>query len=215
VNDLATVNARLAKEWDPLKNAPLIPSDVLPGTAEKAWWLCDAGHSWPASVKARHRGAGCPTCSTSGTSRIEKAVLHVMAPILQEREGARRIPLTWRNSKSATLDVSGKWRQSPVAVEYDGEHFHRKSQLRDVAKTRALLDAGWTVIRIREGSLGPLLMNHERLLQLTHIWRPGSDADMANSLVPLQSTVHTWLESRGSLPDVSHLPHVSPLFTAS
>ena len=62
-NDLATKFPEIAAQWDYGRNGNLAPSDVLPGTISKAWWRCHLGHVWPASVKGRVRGSGCPYCS--------------------------------------------------------------------------------------------------------------------------------------------------------
>lgn len=65
-----------------------------------------------------------------------------------------------------------------AVVEYDGSFSHRTSSSfsRDMRKTLALLDAGLTVVRVREKNADtlPLLpMSHPRLVQLTHVF--GSD----------------------------------------
>jgi hypothetical protein len=61
-NDLETLNPRLAKEWHPINNGDLLPSDVMPGSNKKAWWLCEQGHEWQAQISSRNKGAGCMTC---------------------------------------------------------------------------------------------------------------------------------------------------------
>ena len=63
VNDLATINPDLAKEWNIDKNAPLKACDVLPGSNKKVWWKCSKGHEWQAIIISRSRGNGCPVCS--------------------------------------------------------------------------------------------------------------------------------------------------------
>lgn len=62
VNDLATMNPALAKQWDYEKNQ-LPPEDVVYGGTKEFWWKCDKGHSWKTSVRVRARGNGCPYCS--------------------------------------------------------------------------------------------------------------------------------------------------------
>ena len=64
INDLATINPTLAKEWHPTKNDTLKPSNVSKGSSKKVWWLCpDCGHEWMASVGNRKNGSGCPACA--------------------------------------------------------------------------------------------------------------------------------------------------------
>ena len=60
---LLTVNQTVASEWHPTRNGSLTPSDVIPGSSQKAWWICDKGHEWKAIIASRNRGAGCPYCS--------------------------------------------------------------------------------------------------------------------------------------------------------
>ena len=63
VSDLATVNPELAAEWHPTKNDDLKPSDFLPNSSKKVWWLCSkCGYDWEANIGARNRGNGCPIC---------------------------------------------------------------------------------------------------------------------------------------------------------
>lgn len=53
----------LVKEWHPTKNEGLSPSQVTKGSTKKAWWKCEKGHEWEASIASRARGLGCPFCS--------------------------------------------------------------------------------------------------------------------------------------------------------
>lgn len=64
-NDLASLRPDLASEWDPEKNAPLKPEDVVPGSGKKVWWKCRNGHSWLAPVYKRANGGHCPDCQES------------------------------------------------------------------------------------------------------------------------------------------------------
>lgn len=63
VNDLATVDPEIAKEWNYEKNAPLTPRDVLPGSGRKVWWKChDCGYEWKVEVRRRVKERKCPNC---------------------------------------------------------------------------------------------------------------------------------------------------------
>lgn len=61
--DLQTVNPALAEEWNYDKNNGLTPEDVLPNSYKKAWWKCNQGHEWQASIANRNKGNGCPYCA--------------------------------------------------------------------------------------------------------------------------------------------------------
>ncbi len=62
-NDLQTVNPAVAKEWHDEKNNGLTPMDVMPNSDKKAWWKCNQGHEWQATINSRNNGRGCPYCS--------------------------------------------------------------------------------------------------------------------------------------------------------
>lgn len=62
-NDLATELPEVAREWHPVKNLPLTPSEVTRGSHRLVWWKCRKGHEWRACVKTRAQGGGCPICS--------------------------------------------------------------------------------------------------------------------------------------------------------
>lgn len=63
VNDLATVNPELAKQWHPTKNGDKTPEMFSKRPREKICWVCPLGHEWCATIKARSRGRGCPICA--------------------------------------------------------------------------------------------------------------------------------------------------------
>lgn len=61
-NDLATTHPDLAKEWDAEKN-DLAPTEVSAGSALKAFWVCQLGHSFQTQIAIRKQGVGCAVCS--------------------------------------------------------------------------------------------------------------------------------------------------------
>ena len=62
-NDLATVKPELVSEWDYGRNTDMTPDTVSAGTSRKAWWKCDKGHGWRASIVSRVGGNNCPVCA--------------------------------------------------------------------------------------------------------------------------------------------------------
>ncbi len=63
-NDLATINPKLAREWDYTKNGELTPNNIGAGSGKKAWWICSkCGNSWVAAIHIRNKGRSCPKCS--------------------------------------------------------------------------------------------------------------------------------------------------------
>jgi hypothetical protein len=55
-----------------------------------------------------------------------------------------------------------------LAVEYDGEYWHRDKSALDVEKTIDLLASGHLVVRVRENDLPDLPIDHPHLLQTRH-----------------------------------------------
>jgi hypothetical protein len=62
-NCLATVNPKLAAEWNYAKNNDLTPQDVTAGSNKRVWWLCEHGHEWKAMINDRNQGRNCPRCN--------------------------------------------------------------------------------------------------------------------------------------------------------
>ncbi len=56
----------IAKEWDIVKNEPLSPINITPGSGKKVWWLClkNVSHEWQATCKDRTKKTSkCPFCT--------------------------------------------------------------------------------------------------------------------------------------------------------
>lgn len=63
-NDLQTRYPKIALEWDVIKNAPLSPCCVMPGSQVHYWWICPKGHSYSMSPNSRTASnSGCPICA--------------------------------------------------------------------------------------------------------------------------------------------------------
>ena len=61
-NDLATKNPDIAKQWHPIKNGNLKPTDVFEKDNRSVWWLGECGHEWQTKISTRST-CGCPICS--------------------------------------------------------------------------------------------------------------------------------------------------------
>jgi len=64
VNDLATTNPEVAKEWNYKKNYPLTPQNIRKGTHKKFWWTCSScNYEYKASPNHRTtHDSKCPKC---------------------------------------------------------------------------------------------------------------------------------------------------------
>lgn len=187
-NDLLTVNPVLAAEWDYERNE-LPPSQYLARSSKKAWWLCSSGHSWSATLDGRSAGRGCERCQKRATSLIEQEFYAAFAdsPLITDPHGGTfSLPIHWRTRTYMRVDMSGKHSTvGNIAIEYDGSYYHRSSTqvARDVDKTKALLEAGYFVVRIRENDLPHLPMESPRLLHVNHLYGQGDPASAMHEVL--------------------------------
>ena len=64
MSNLLKNNKELMKYWDYEKNASLNLDKLTLGSCKIAWWKCDKGHSYDASIKSKTIGnLKCPICS--------------------------------------------------------------------------------------------------------------------------------------------------------
>ncbi|MFC6064111.1 zinc-ribbon domain-containing protein [Streptomyces ochraceiscleroticus] len=150
---LADILPGVAAEWHSTLNGPLRPEDVKPQSNRKAWWQCRDGHKWHTRIVHRAKGQRCPLCLLHGTSaqqiRLAAELAALGLPV-----SARHEPIRVTGRRAVRGDVVlADWR---VVIELDGEFWHTGNVARDEVQTKALLSAGWHVLRLREGSLPEL-----------------------------------------------------------
>ena len=65
LNDLATLEPEVAREWHPTLNGALTPDKVTAGSHRRVWWQCANGHVWKALIYSRAgvQKCGCPVCA--------------------------------------------------------------------------------------------------------------------------------------------------------
>ena len=184
-NHLGITNPEIAKQYHPTMNHfPL--EQIRPGSTVKRWWLCGKGHEWKSQVASRtraRRANGCPECSpTPRTSKIEIEIRKALeeANVLSGVQKTYNAFITTVENKSLSVDVLGtSFSGKQVVVEYDSWWWHSGKgrnepysipRNRDTRKTQALLDSGYTVIRVRETRpdvILPLLpIQHDNLVQI-------------------------------------------------
>lgn len=199
---LAQRSPELAAQWHPELNGCAADEVPVGNNQRMAWWVCAKGHPpWPALISVRYYvGSGCPKCGLSTPSDIEDR--------LRQRLNASRFGLRnpgnsdvavkarWPNGRPYRVDFLGRVPQTgqPVVVEYDGRGWHEgdSREAVDAEKTRNLLGAGYVVVRVREGRLPHLPIEHPALMQLSHRWS-NKDEDLA----PLVDDITAWLDSLG------------------
>lgn len=62
-NSFGSRHPEIAKEWHPTKNGNLKPEMFSCGSHQNITWICEYGHEWPAEIKTRVSGCGCPVCA--------------------------------------------------------------------------------------------------------------------------------------------------------
>lgn len=103
-------NPTLIAEWDTEKNSVhgLFPDKLRCGSGLDAFWICPAGHSYPARISHRNAGHGCPYCS--GRKAIPgKNDLETLYPNLAKE---------WDYSSNGTLTPRDVKPMSNVAVNW-------------------------------------------------------------------------------------------------
>lgn len=171
INDLATTHPHLATQWADTNELP--PTEYLPRSCKKVDWVCGAGHRWSATPSNRtaKNPTGCPLCVSKQNPKIEQSIGEALLLQFGERPEFHYntgIDLGHHNKAVVDLYVSGK----NLCVEHDGRMFHAPEEriLSDIRKTKKLLDAGYSVIRLREKGLESLNIQHPRYSETNIYW---------------------------------------------
>lgn len=168
-NDLATRYPDLLKEWDYEKNNALglDPTRLLPKSNKRVHWKCEYGHEWSCTIANRTEGHGCKKCWLSIESSFpENAVFFYVKKICPDT--IQLYHPQWLEGKELDVYIPSR----KIAIEYDGERFHRKAQSRrDSEKNKQCKENGVRLIRIREPKCGNLNFEFEclQLKSLNHI----------------------------------------------
>ncbi|WP_235011197.1 zinc-ribbon domain-containing protein [Photobacterium aquimaris] len=119
-----------------------------------------------ASPKARyHDGNLCRRCTHQQTSRTECLLYLEIQACLPDGDVIHR-----HQVEGVEVDIAILWQAKKIAIEYDGEHFHKKPEVakRDRNKDETLRVAGWQVIRVREQGLSTLSSTPYTVLRETN-----------------------------------------------
>ncbi len=115
---LASVNPQVAGQLHPTRNGATTAEAVSAGSSARLWWQCPAGHEWPALVRSRTRGSGCPYCA--GRAATPDTCLAARNPALAAQwHQTRNGPLT----PADVLPASNRrvWWQCPAGHEWAAE----------------------------------------------------------------------------------------------
>lgn len=180
MNDLATHNPDLARQWHPILNNDIQPDSVARYSTMKYWWKCeqDDRHVWEASPNNRNgrgssNGTGCPECIVYKT---ESAFRDLFNDMTSHEFVDGRVSVKWNKRKFTQIDILNK--ANKICIEYDGLWSHggkppssftlEECIDRDVRKTQALLAAGYKVIRIRDSGLPFLPITADKFFQIPY-----------------------------------------------
>lgn len=165
-NDLATTHPKIAAQIH--HSSSIRPEETTFGMKAAFPWVCGRGHIWSAPIYRRTGGTDCPKCSLFRTSKIEQEIYTRIRKIHPTAANSVRLRLPYLGREWMIADI----KVGSVIVEYDGSYWHHKTLDLDTAKTNALLDAGYRVVRIREQSrdysLPSLDIEHPNLLQISY-----------------------------------------------
>jgi hypothetical protein len=140
---------KIAEEWHPNKNKNLTPKDVSPGSKKKVWWKCGKGHEWLTSIYKRSGGTGCPICRPK-VSKIQIQIFCELKTIFKDILLGKVI-----NKMECDIYLP----RYKVAIEYDGNVWHKGQEKRDKKKYDVLNKEGVTLFRIRERYLKKISSN--------------------------------------------------------
>ncbi len=114
INDLSSYRPDLALEWDQQKNWDLLPSDVTYESTQKAWWLCENGHSFFSRINMRAtRNVGCPKCAKSGFDQSSASLFYF---IQNNSLAARKVGIANKTSQRLS-----QWKSKGWTVLYSAE----------------------------------------------------------------------------------------------
>ena len=148
VNDFATIYPEMAKEWHPIKNGDLLPSEISKKNGRKIWWQCKYGHEWQATPHDRTTdNTGCPICSSRRlTSFPEQAIFYYIKKLYPD--AVNRFRGIFENGMELDIYVPS----IRFAVEFDGSAWHGTEDVhrREKKKYEICKENKITLFRVKE-----------------------------------------------------------------
>jgi len=143
-NSLSEVYPKIAKEWHPALNGNHTPDMFTKGSQKKAWWLCNKGHYYQSSIGSRTgRKTGCPYCSNQ-SSEPEIRILSEFRWIFDKVVNRNKID---------GIEVDVFLPKYNIAIEYDGNYWHKNKEGADLAKNEFLSSKEIHLVRVRQKPL--------------------------------------------------------------
>lgn len=144
VNDLMTMNPKIANEWNYNKNEES-PDTVFNTSNKKVWWICPKGHEYQAKISNRTAlGRGCPTCNKERhTSFPEQIIYYYVRDVFPDAINNYKDKIT---KKEIDIYIP----KLKIGIEYDGYYFHKNKIIKDTEKDDYFSSLGIKIIRIKE-----------------------------------------------------------------
>ena len=176
------------KYWDYEKNKDLNLDKLTLGSKKTAWWKCDKGHEWEATINHIYNGTRCPYCSNK---KILKGYndLGTTNPELLEY-------LDYEKNEKENIDVSSLSRYSHVKVYWKCKNCGTKfSKLLPNIKEEVLCNScalkkgvknKYSNIINREGSLA------DKYPDLAKEWHPTKNDSLKPEMFTYASNKKVW-----------------------
>lgn len=152
-NCLTTTHPELIKEWSFERNK-ISPEKINFGAHVNVWWKCKINptHEWKTSPRSKK---GCPYCDLTPQSRQELVITFELMKLFKNI-----------NPKGYKTKLDGRLRAIDIfipdlnlAIEFDGNYWHKDKRAIDKIKSEMLLEKGYKVIRMREEPLRKIHSN--------------------------------------------------------
>ena len=145
--NLVTEFPNIAKQWNYIKNRDLVPLNISPKSQKKVWWICEynPNHIWQDKIANRTvLNRGCPICSKNHISFMARVLFYYLKQYFTDCE----IEYNLIGHYVADIYIPSY----KIVIEYDGWFFHGtlESKKREAKKDKALTEAGYQLIRIKE-----------------------------------------------------------------
>ena len=148
-NSLAFLFPEIAKEWHPTKNGDKKPEDFTHGSKKKVWWLCPKKHTYSATLSSRTgMKSGCGKCSPQSSSQNVRIYSEIQ--FLFDKDELKY------NYRVEGWEMDLFIPKINLAIEYDGYHWHKDNEERDLRKNQYLVTKKIKLLRLREKPLSLL-----------------------------------------------------------
>ncbi|MGD1986643.1 MAG: zinc-ribbon domain-containing protein [Desulfobacterales bacterium] len=144
-NEMLLTNSELIKQWHLTKNSGLNLRNLPPGFNKKVWWICEEGHEWAQTVKARMKGHGCPHCHKgTGQKKSAKKIRSSQQPVKGStalKYGARRTSITEASAATGFRKNKRFMHKATVIIEDVNSGLMSYAQTKDLSNDGMLLES--------------------------------------------------------------------------